>query len=110
MLSKSMVKKKKVKDKRTRRHNRGHRSTKISTQEYKSLIKKRQHHHKLSLRQRKKLDEALLVNYCSCLKRVRYDKKTKKGLEYPICISSVYKKRGFRSPKKANQHCKTQKY
>ena len=93
--------KKRAKPKRTNK-----RRSMISKKEYKSLIAKRQHHHKLSWSQRKKLDDALLVNYCSCLKHVRHDKQTKKGLEYPICMSSVYKKRGFKSPKNVNQHCK----
>jgi hypothetical protein len=106
----SMDPKRKAKPKRTKRHKR-HKDqlTMISKKEYKSLIAARQHHHKLSLAQRKKLDEALLVNYCSCLKHVRGDKKVKKGLEYPICMSSVYKKRGFSYPKNAKKRCKTVK-
>ena len=69
------------------------------------LIKKRQHHKKLSLKERKQLDEALFVNYCSCVKSLKYDSKVKDYLEYPVCMSSIYKKRGFKPPKGVTQKC-----
>jgi len=81
----------------------------ISKKKYKELIKKRQHHKKLSLKERKQLDHALFINYCSCVKSLKYDKKVKDYLEYPICISSVYKKRKFKSPKNARSKCKKYK-
>ena len=59
----------------------------ISKSKYKELIKKRQHHKRLTPSQRKKLDHALFMNYCSCIKKIKYDKKTKENLEYPFCIS-----------------------
>lgn len=78
----------------------------ISKTKYKELIKKRQHHKKLSLKERKQLDEALLVNYCSCVKSLKYSTKVKDYLEYPVCMSSIYKKRGFRVPKNVTAKCK----
>jgi len=78
----------------------------MSKSKYNELIKKRQHHKKLTLTERKKLDKQLLLNYCSCIKKVKYNKKTKKKLEYPICISSIYKKRKFKTPKNLKSKCK----
>lgn len=78
----------------------------ISKTKYKELIKKRQHHKKLSLRERKQLDHALFTNYCSCIKSLKYSTKVKDYLEYPVCMSSIYKKRGFRVPKNVTAKCK----
>jgi hypothetical protein len=78
----------------------------ISEKEYKELIYKRQHNKKLSLSQRKKLDHALFVKYCSCVKHLKYDSKVKDYLEYPLCMSSIYSKRGFKSPKNITKKCK----
>jgi len=77
----------------------------ISETKYKELIKKRQHNKKLTLGQRKKLDHALFTNYCSCIKSLKYDKKVKDYLEYPVCMSSIYKKRGFTPPKGVTVRC-----
>ena len=78
----------------------------ISQTKYKELIKKRQHNKKLTPNQRKKLDHALFINYCSCVKSLKYNKKVKDYLEYPVCMSSIYKKRGFRVPKNVTAKCK----
>ena len=77
----------------------------ISKKKYQELIHKRQHHKKLTLNERKKLDEALFVNYCSCVKSLKYDQKVKDYLEYPVCMSSIYKKRGFKPPKGVTVRC-----
>jgi len=77
----------------------------VSKKKYQELIQKRQHNQKLSLNERKKLDEALFVNYCSCVKSLKYDDKVKDYLEYPVCMSSIYKKRGFKPPKGVTQKC-----
>ena len=81
----------------------------ISTKKYKELIKKRQHHQKLSLKERKQLDHALFIKYCSCIKSLKYNERIKENIEYPICMSSVYKKRGFKSPKNVKSRCKKYK-
>lgn len=80
----------------------------ISKKKYNELIKKRQHHKKLTLTERKQLDHALFINYCSCIKKLK-NKKTKKNLEYPICMSSIYNKRKFKSPKNVRSKCKKYK-
>ena len=77
----------------------------ISKTKYKELIKKRQHNKKLTLGERKRLDHALFLNYCSCVKSLKYDEKVKDYLEYPVCMSSIYKKRGFTPPKGVTQKC-----
>ena len=77
----------------------------FDTIDIQELIKKRQHHKKLTLKQRKQLDEALFVNYCSCIKSLKYDSKVKDYLEYPVCMSSIYKKRGFKPPKGVTVRC-----
>jgi len=77
----------------------------ISKKKYQELIKKRQHNKKLTLKQRKQLDQALFINYCSCVKSLKYDKKVKDYLEYPVCMSSIYKKRGFKPPKGVTKRC-----
>ena len=59
----------------------------ISKKKYKELIKKRQHHKKLSLKQRKQLDHALFVNYCSCVKSLKYDPKVKDNLDTSYTLS-----------------------
>jgi len=81
----------------------------ISKEKYKELIKKRQHNKKLTLGQRKQLDHALFTNYCSCIKSLKYDPKVKDYLEYPVCMSSIYKKRGFTPPKGVTARCGTYK-
>jgi len=77
----------------------------ISKKKYKDLIEKRQHSVELSLNQRKQLDHALFVNYCSCVKSLKYNEKVKDYLEYPICLSAIYKKRGFTPPKGVTARC-----
>lgn len=77
----------------------------VSKKKYQELIQKRKHNKKLTLNERKKLDEALFVNYCSCVKSLKYDQKVKDYLEYPVCMSSIYKKRGFKPPKGVTQKC-----
>lgn len=77
----------------------------ISKKKYQDLIEKRQHNFELSLNQRKQLDHALFVNYCSCVKSLKYNEKVKDYLEYPICLSAIYKKRGFTPPKGVTARC-----
>ena len=77
----------------------------VSKKKYQELIQKRQHNKKLTHNERKKLDHDLFVNYCSCVKSLKYDDKVKDYLEYPVCMSSIYKKRGFTPPKGVTQKC-----
>jgi len=82
----------------------------ISKTKYKELIKKRQHNKKLTLNERKQLDHALFINYCSCVKSLKYNKKVKDYLEYPVCMNSIYKKRGFKAPKGVTAKCEEYKH
>jgi len=81
----------------------------ISEEKYKELIRRRQHRKKLTFAERKKLDHALFIKYCSCVKTLKYNKDVKANVEYPICMSSVYKKRGFKAPKNVLKRCKEYK-
>ena len=81
----------------------------IPEEKYKELIRKRQHKDKLTLEERKKLDHALFIKYCSCVKTLKYKKDVKDNLEYPFCMSSVYTKRGLKSPKYVLKRCKKYK-
>ena len=49
---------------------------------------------------------ALFLKYCSCVKTLKYKKDLQANLEYPFCMSSVYTKRGFKSPKGVTKRCK----
>ena len=63
-------------------------------------------HKRLTRKERRTLDRNLFVKYCQCIKKIKYSKKMKKGSEYPICITSVYKKRGLTPPKNIQKRCK----
>ena len=106
----SSKKKKKKKKKKPKYSLKRSKKRMISKKQYKELIKKRQHHKKLTPSQRKKLDHTLFINYCSCVKSLKYDKKVKDYLEYPVCMSSVYKKRGFEVPKGVTARCSKYKH
>ena len=64
---------------------------------------------KLTKKQQKDLNKTLFVKYCKCIKTLKYNGKIKKNLEYPICMSSVYTKRGFKAPKDVKKKCKKYK-
>ena len=50
----------------------------------------------MTKKEKQQLNHALFINYCKCIKKLKYSKEYEEGLEYPICISSIYKKRGFK--------------
>jgi hypothetical protein len=86
---------------------RGSKKYKLSKKEaeiktYKRLLKKK----KLTKREDKNLKRLMKRKYCSCLTKVRRSKKVKKGIEYPICLSSIYTKRNKKTPKKPRKICK----
>ena len=78
----------------------------VSKKRYSQLIKKKKTRKRMTKRDKKDLETALFVNYCKCIKRLKYSKEYEDGLEYPICMSSVYKKRGFTPPKNIYKKCK----
>ena len=76
---------------------------KISLKKYKELIKKKRGKKRLTKREKKLLDDTLFYKYCKC--NLHFEKKKMNG--YGICMNSIYKNRGFKSPtlKKGNR-CK----
>ena len=78
----------------------------VSKKRYSNLIKKKKSRKRMTKRDKKDLDRALFVNYCKCIKKLKYSKDYEKGLEYPICTSSIYKKRGIKPPKDITKKCK----
>ena len=76
---------------------------KISKKKYKQLLTKKRSKKKMTKKQKKLLNDSMYIQYCKCLKHFEY-KKDKRG--YPICMSSVYKKRKVKPPKNASTKCK----
>jgi len=76
----------------------------ISKNKYKKLVEKRSRKKKMTLKQRKQLDDALYVKYCKCLKKFEVEGNESKG--YPICMNSIYIQRGFEPPNNASRNCK----
>ena len=72
---------------------------------YKRLIKQKLQN-KISKKNSIKLDRLLKKNYCKCIKSLKGKKLSKEGIEYPICISSIYKNRGFTPPYRIIKSCK----
>ena len=74
----------------------------IPKEKYQELLKKK----KLTKKEKKILDKALFLNYCKCIKSIKYSRTNERGAEYPICLSSIYLKRGKVAPKGIVQECK----
>ena len=92
----------------------------LTEKKYKKLIQQKKKG-KLSKKNKKILDRTLKKKLCKCIKGVKArnyrnnnkrsnkrsnNKRSKKGSEYPICLSSIYTKRGFKPPKRAIKGCK----
>ena len=102
-----MAKNKTIKGRRNRTKRKSIKRAKIiSKRKYSQLIKKKKSKKRMKKMDKKKLERALFINYCKCIKKLKYSKKYKKGIEYPICMSSVYKKRGFIPPKHISNQCR----
>jgi len=96
-------KNKRSKSKRSKKRIRNARM--VSKKRYTNLLKKKTQKKRMTPKDRKELDRALFVNYCKCIKKIKYSKEFKKGLEYPICMSSVYTNRGIKPPRNATKQC-----
>ena len=81
----------------------------ISKKKYTRLLNKRKTRGRMNKKEKNELEKALFVNYCKCIKKLKYSKDYEKGLEYPICMSSVYTKRGIKPPKNVTNKCKQYK-
>ena len=77
----------------------------VSKKRYTNLLKKKTQKKRMTPKDRKELDRALFVNYCKCIKKIKDSKEFQKGLEYPICMSSVYTKRGIKPHRNATKQC-----
>ena len=85
------------------------RKKKMKVNKYTKLIQQKQTD-KLTKKNSKWLDKNLQNKLCKCIKGLKSSKKKyKKGSEYPICLSSIYIKRGFKPPKRAIKKCKKKK-
>ena len=75
----------------------------ISLKKYKALIKKKRSKKRLTKREKRLLDDTLFYKYCKC--NLHFEKKKQNG--YGICMNSIYKNRGFKTPNlKRGNRCK----
>ena len=74
----------------------------ITRTRYRELLSKK----RLTEKEKKDLERALFVNYCKCIKNLTYSKTVRKGAAYPICVSSIYKRRKKTPPKDLKKRCK----
>ena len=82
-------------------------SVKISDKKYRTLLSKRRSKKKMSIRDKKLLDDALYTKYCMCLRKLESKGKSKKKINpFAICMSSIYLKRGYKPPPNASHNCK----
>ena len=106
---KSKKKKKKDKKKKEKKEKSLKNARILTKKQYEGLVEKRKKKKRLTKKEKKQLDHTLFIKYCRCIKKLKYDPQTEKGLEYPICTSSVYTKRGFTTPKSVKKRCKQYK-
>ena len=67
----------------------------VSEKRYNELLNKK----RLTQKEKKELDRALFVKYCKCIKKIKYSSAYSPGVEYPICMSTIYNKRDKKAPK-----------
>ena len=79
---------------------------KIGKDKYERLIRKKKTKKRMTKKEKRQLDHALFINYCKCIKKLKYSKEYEENIEYPICTSSIYKKRGLTPPKNIKKKCK----
>ena len=102
----SHKKTKKHKKKIHRKKNKTKRPVKpLTGEKYQDLVQKRRSKKRISKGDKKSLDKELNQRFCKCLRTVKYSKKIKKGSQYPICMRSIYKNRGFEVPKGVIKNC-----
>ena len=78
----------------------------IGKKKYSKLLRKKRTKKKMTKKEKRQLDHALFINYCKCIKSLKYSKKYEECIEYPICTSIIYKKRGFKPPKTIQKKCR----
>ena len=85
----SKRKKTKTKKRRKKRF-----TQKISDKKYKKLIKKKKSKKRLTKREKRLLKDTLFYKYCKC--NLNFEREKQNG--YGICMNSIYKNRGFKTP------------
>ena len=58
----------------------------IGKKRYTNLIRKKRTKKRMTKKEKQQLNHALFINYCKCIKKLKYSKEYEEGLEYPICI------------------------
>lgn len=93
---KDMKKREKEKSKKnkTKKRRKKRFTQNISDKKYKKLIKKKKSKKRLTKREDKLLQETLYYKYCKC--NLNFERKKQNG--YGICMNSIYKNRGFKTP------------
>ena len=99
------TKKHKKKQKRKQNKTKNRPVKHLTDERYQDLVQKRRSKKRISKSDNKSLDKALNQRFCKCLRTVKYSKKIKKGIQYPICMRSIYKNRGFEVPKGVVKNC-----
>lgn len=97
------------KSKRTRRRKfpKARAPTNLSDKRFYFLLDKRKKKITMNKRENYQLDFALNRKYCNCIEILKFKNyKSKKNINpYGICNSSIYKKRGLKSPKNVRKKC-----
>jgi len=91
-------KSKKTKKKKKKTKKKKKKTTTLTDETYLKLLKKKRTKKRMSKKDKRSLDKELNRKFCRCLRTVKYNKRIKKGSQYPICMSSIYKNRGFEVP------------
>ena len=107
-MAKKMTTSKKRKKKKKRKNKKKtiRKARMVSRKRYSNLLKKKKSKKKLSNKENNELEKALFVNYCKCIKKIKYSNEYERGSEYPICMNSIYKKRNITPPKNVSKKCK----
>jgi hypothetical protein len=77
----------------------------LTDERYHALVQRRRTKKRISKSDKKSLDKEMNQRFCKCLRAVKYSKKIKKGSQYPICMRSIYKNRGFDVPRGVIKNC-----
>lgn len=88
----------------------------LTDEEYKSHLKLKKNHRKMSPIERRNIQEELNIKYCACIKKLYLKQLFKKNImnkdiskeanPWALCSTSIYLKRGFKIPKKVSSTCR----
>jgi hypothetical protein len=103
--SQKKTKHKKNKKRKPQKRKKTRRRLPLTDERYHAFVQQRQSKKRMSKSDKKSLDKELNQRFCKCVRTVKYSKKIKKGSQYPICMRSIYKNRGFDVPKGVIKNC-----